>query len=49
MKAILGIIPLLALDNAGIKHVMFSSNGTDHEWQTWRRSLNDIAPRLFED
>lgn len=35
------------LDEAGIKHVYFESPGTDHEWQTWRRSLNDFAPRLF--
>ncbi len=38
-----------ALDQAGIKNVFFSSLGTDHEWQTWRRSLNDFAPRLFRD
>jgi hypothetical protein len=25
----------------------FESSGTAHEWQTWRRSLNDFAPRLF--
>jgi enterochelin esterase-like enzyme len=37
-----------ALDAAGIKHVMFDSAGTSHEWQTWRRSLNDFAPRLFK-
>ena len=36
-----------ALDQAGIKNVFFSSPGTDHEWQTWRRSLHDLAPRLF--
>jgi enterochelin esterase family protein len=38
-----------ALDKAGIKNVFFSSPGTDHEWQTWRRSLHDLAPRLFRD
>ena len=38
-----------ALDKAGIKHVFFSSAGTDHEWQTWRRSLYDFAPRLFKE
>ena len=37
-----------ALEKAGIKNVMFSSAGTDHEWQTWRRSLHDFAPRLFQ-
>lgn len=38
----------VALDTAGIKHVMFDSAGTSHEWQTWRRSLNDFAARLFK-
>ncbi|HEY7499485.1 MAG TPA: alpha/beta hydrolase-fold protein [Vicinamibacterales bacterium] len=37
-----------ALEAAGVKHVMFESAGTAHEWQTWRRSLNDFAPRLFK-
>jgi len=35
------------LDDAQVKHVYFESPGTSHEWQTWRRSLNDFAPRLF--
>lgn len=35
------------LNDAGIKHVYVESPGTDHEWQTWRRALNDFAPRLF--
>src|SRR5262249_38325689 len=38
-----------ALDEAGIKHVVFESPGTAHEWQTWRRSMHDFAPRLFRD
>jgi len=38
-----------ALNGAGIKNVFYSSPGTDHEWQTWRRSLHDFAPRLFRD
>jgi enterochelin esterase family protein len=37
-----------ALDRAGIRNVFYSSQGTDHEWQTWRRSLHDFAPRLFQ-
>jgi enterochelin esterase family protein len=37
-----------ALDKAGVKHVYYESPGTAHEWQTWRRSLNDFAPRLFQ-
>jgi enterochelin esterase-like enzyme len=35
------------LDDAGVKYVYFSSPGTAHEWLTWRRDLNDFAPRLF--
>jgi enterochelin esterase-like enzyme len=38
-----------ALNEAGIKNVFFSSPGTDHEWQTWRRSLHDFVPRLFRE
>jgi enterochelin esterase-like enzyme len=36
-----------ALRAAGIKFEYFESSGTAHEWQTWRRDLNDFAPRLF--
>lgn len=36
-----------SLEEAGIEHVYVESEGTDHEWQTWRRALNDFAPRLF--
>ncbi len=36
------------LEKAGIKYVYFSSPGTSHEWLTWRRDLNDFAPRLFD-
>ncbi len=36
------------LDRAGVKYVYFSSPGTSHEWLTWRRDLNDFAPRLFK-
>jgi len=35
------------LDKSGVKYVYFSSPGTAHEWLTWRRDLNDFAPRLF--
>jgi enterochelin esterase-like enzyme len=35
------------LEKAGIKSVFVESQGTAHEWQTWRRALNDFAPRLF--
>jgi enterochelin esterase-like enzyme len=36
-----------SLTEANIAHVYYESPGTDHEWQTWRRDLNDFAPRLF--
>jgi enterochelin esterase-like enzyme/beta-glucanase (GH16 family) len=36
-----------ALKSAGVRVEYFESQGTSHEWQTWRRSLNDLAPRLF--
>jgi len=37
-----------ALTKAGIHNVYFESPGTAHEWLTWRRCLNDFAPRLFQ-
>ena len=36
-----------SLTDAKVAHVYYESPGTDHEWQTWRRDLNDFAPRLF--
>ena len=36
-----------SLDKGGMKYVYYESPGTAHEWLTWRRSLNDFAPRLF--
>jgi len=36
-----------SLKAAGVGVVYFESYGTAHEWQTWRRDLNDLAPRLF--
>lgn len=38
----------LALEKAGIKHIYYESPGTSHEWQTWRRSLNQFAQLLFK-
>jgi enterochelin esterase-like enzyme len=32
----------------GIKVVFHESQGTAHEWLTWRRALNEFAPRLFK-
>lgn len=36
-----------SLHEANIEHIFYESPDTDHEWQTWRRDLNDFAPRLF--
>jgi enterochelin esterase family protein len=37
------------LKNYGIKNLVYQeSKGTAHEWLTWRRALNDFAPRLFK-
>jgi enterochelin esterase family protein len=36
------------LTRRGIKHVIFTSEGTAHEWHSWRRHLNDFVPRLFQ-
>jgi enterochelin esterase-like enzyme len=36
-----------ALKSSGVRLVYFEAAGTAHEWQTWRRDLEDLAPRLF--
>ena len=36
-----------ALKEAGINSHYYVSPDTAHEWQTWRRSLHEIAPLLF--
>ncbi len=38
----------LALEKAGVKHIYYESPGTSHEWQTWRRSLNQFAALIFK-
>lgn len=39
-----------ALQGAGVANVVFfESAGTAHEWQTWRRSLHDFVPRIFQE
>ena len=38
-----------ALNQAGIKAVSYTSPDTGHEFQTWRRSLHEMAPLLFQD
>jgi enterochelin esterase-like enzyme len=37
------------LKTHGISNIVFhESKGTAHEWLTWRRALNEFAPRLFK-
>lgn len=38
-----------ALQQAGIKSVFYVSPETAHEWQSWRRSLSQFAPLLFQN
>lgn len=38
-----------ALKDAGFNAVSYVSEGTAHEFQTWRRSLYQLAPLLFKD
>jgi enterochelin esterase family protein len=37
------------LKKAGINSVSYISPNTAHEWQSWRRSLREFAPLLFND
>jgi enterochelin esterase-like enzyme len=36
------------LGKIGVHYVAYDSIGTDHEWLTWRRDLNEFAQRLFK-
>jgi enterochelin esterase-like enzyme len=38
-----------ALEKKDIKNTYYESPDTAHEWQTWRRSLYQLAPLLFRD
>ena len=38
-----------ALDKLGIKNTAYISPDTAHEFQTWRRSLRELAPLMFQD
>jgi enterochelin esterase-like enzyme len=38
-----------ALKEAGFNAVSYVSENTAHEFQTWRRSLHELAPLLFKD
>jgi hypothetical protein len=39
----------VALKEAGFNAVSYISEGTAHEFQTWRRSLHELAPLLFKN
>jgi len=38
-----------SLKEAGINSVYYESPQTAHEWQSWRRSLHEFAPLLFQN
>ena len=38
-----------ALKGAGVNAVFYESPSTAHEWQSWRRSLHEFAPLLFQN
>jgi len=37
------------LDKAGVRYTYYESQGTAHEWLTWRRDLREFAPLLFKN
>ena len=37
------------LEDAGIRLTSYTSEGTAHEWLTWRRCLHEFVPLLFRD
>lgn len=45
----MGTVQLLkALRDMGIRVAAYESQGTAHEWLTWRRCLNEFVPHLFK-
>ena len=45
-----GRTPAQQMKAAGIKHITyFEAPGTAHEFQTWRKSLHEFAPLLFQN
>jgi len=38
-----------ALKDSGVNCYYYESPGTAHEWESWRRSLHEFAPLLFQD
>ncbi len=44
-----GVVPAAeALNKIGVKAVSYISEGTAHEWHTWRRSLYEFAQLIFK-
>lgn len=43
----LGSAFLPAFDAAGVKYTRYISEGTGHEWLTWRRCLKEFLPLIF--
>jgi enterochelin esterase-like enzyme len=37
------------LKKMGIDVVFYESQGTAHEWLTWRRCLKEFVPHLFKN
>lgn len=37
-----------SLKNIGIRNTYYESEGTHHEWLTWRRCLNEFLPLIFK-
>ncbi len=40
---------VIALKDAGYNAVSYVSENTAHEFLTWRRSLHELAPMLFQN
>jgi enterochelin esterase family protein len=36
------------LEKQGVKYTFYESQGTAHEWLTWRRDLNQFASLIFK-
>ena len=46
-RAAAGKAAVESLRAAGVPAEWYEAPGTSHEWQTWRRCLHAMAPRLF--
>lgn len=43
----LGSAMIPSFDKAGVKYTKYVSQGTGHEWLTWRRCLKEFLPLIF--